>query len=476
MLELFIKGLLIGIVFGVPAGAIGALTIQRTLEGGFLYGFLTGMGSSVADVLYGIAGIFGITVITGFLNRYEVVCTIIGSILIILYGIVIIRKKYTKEQKVIKSGKTYLSGFGSAFAIAIMNPATVVSFMVAFTAFGLEQQYTMAEGSAVILGILIGTSAWWAFISFLTKWLREKFTDKLFVRMNVVLGALLILFGISMIIRCFFNTALSTRTPNVLNLESQSTMTSTALPETEQTVIMQNSTKIDGVMYRPDGDGPFPVVILTHGFAGNYTYITENIAKELSKAGFAAYAFNLRNPDTRSMKNTSVLTEAVTLNEVINQIKELNYVNPAELFLLGESQGGFDSAYVAANREDIKALVLYYPAFVLQDDAKDRNPGWNEPGYEFQDDTSFGVSAMYARDALSFDIYDEIDKFKNDVLIVHGTQDTVVPLSYSKRAVSVYDHAELKIIEGATHGFYSGNPFSVSTQYTIDFLRRQIKE
>lgn len=58
MLELFLKGLLIGIVFGVPAGAIGALTIQRTLEGGFLYGFLTGMGSSAADVLYGIVGIF----------------------------------------------------------------------------------------------------------------------------------------------------------------------------------------------------------------------------------------------------------------------------------------------------------------------------------------------------------------------------------------------------------------------------------
>ena len=31
----FLRGLLIGLVFGVPAGAIGALTIQRTLEKGF---------------------------------------------------------------------------------------------------------------------------------------------------------------------------------------------------------------------------------------------------------------------------------------------------------------------------------------------------------------------------------------------------------------------------------------------------------
>ena len=36
ILGYFFRGLLIGLVFGVPAGAIGALTIQRTLEKGFL--------------------------------------------------------------------------------------------------------------------------------------------------------------------------------------------------------------------------------------------------------------------------------------------------------------------------------------------------------------------------------------------------------------------------------------------------------
>lgn len=50
MAEYFWKGLLIGLIFGVPAGAIGALTIGRTLEKGFAAGFLTGMGSSAADM------------------------------------------------------------------------------------------------------------------------------------------------------------------------------------------------------------------------------------------------------------------------------------------------------------------------------------------------------------------------------------------------------------------------------------------
>ncbi len=87
------------------------------------------------------------------------------------------------------------------------------------------------------------------------------------------------------------------------------------------------------------------------------TYITGNIAKELAEAGFAAYAINLRNPDPRSMLNTSVLTEAATLNTVIYQIKALDCVDPEQVFLLGESQGGFVSAYAAAHREDIQALV-----------------------------------------------------------------------------------------------------------------------
>ena len=68
-IELLWKGLLIGLIFGVPAGAIGALSIQRTIERGFWTGLLTGMGSSVADLLYACIGVFGITLVTDFLKK-----------------------------------------------------------------------------------------------------------------------------------------------------------------------------------------------------------------------------------------------------------------------------------------------------------------------------------------------------------------------------------------------------------------------
>ena len=34
-MDFIIKGMLIGVIFGVPAGTIGALTIQRTMKQGF---------------------------------------------------------------------------------------------------------------------------------------------------------------------------------------------------------------------------------------------------------------------------------------------------------------------------------------------------------------------------------------------------------------------------------------------------------
>ena len=44
-----LKGICIGRLFGRPAGAAGALTVQRALAHGPRMGILTGLGASVAD-------------------------------------------------------------------------------------------------------------------------------------------------------------------------------------------------------------------------------------------------------------------------------------------------------------------------------------------------------------------------------------------------------------------------------------------
>ncbi len=197
-----IRGLIIGLIFGVPAGAIGALTIQRTLERGFWAGFITGSGSSAADVIYGCAGVFGIAAISNFLLANQVIIGVIGGILICLLGVFIFFKnKIPQKEKPTKGN--YIFCFTSSFMIAIMNPATILSFFIAFTSFDIETGLNLSSGIMLIAGILIGTMLWWAGLSFFVAIFRAKLTDKIYTWLNRILGTLMLVFGTVVIIRQF---------------------------------------------------------------------------------------------------------------------------------------------------------------------------------------------------------------------------------------------------------------------------------
>ena len=228
---------------------------------------------------------------------------------------------------------------------------------------------------------------------------------------------------------------------------------------TEELILKNGEDDIFGIMYLPVSvRNIYPTVILSHGFGGS-TANCEPYAEIFAANGFACYVLEFRGggPNSRSsgdMTEMSVLTEADDLTAVLEQVRALDYVDDSQVFLWGESQGGFVSSYVAARHADeVKALILFYPAFVLQDDARERYPN---PADIPETETLMGntLGAIYARDAMSFDIYDVIGDYKGDVLIIHGDQDPIVPLSYAERANGIYESSQLIVIPGAGHGFW----------------------
>lgn len=196
----FLRGLLIGLVFGVPAGAIGALTIQRTLERGFFAGLVTGAGSSAADLLYSCVGVFGITVVSDFLTAHQSVIRLVGGILILLLGMAILRKKELPAVKQdTKEAPVWF--FLSAFTAAMLNPATILSFMIAFTAFGISGDLNVPQAVALIVGILAGTLCWWCALSGVVAHFRRRVTGHIYRWLNRILGCLMALFGLIMIVQ-----------------------------------------------------------------------------------------------------------------------------------------------------------------------------------------------------------------------------------------------------------------------------------
>lgn len=95
MAVFFLRGVLIGLLFGVPAGAVGAMTVQRTWNYGIKAGLLTGFGSSVADCIYACVGAFGLTFISEFLLKYQTVINLAGEDWCCIWGSIscLVRKK-----------------------------------------------------------------------------------------------------------------------------------------------------------------------------------------------------------------------------------------------------------------------------------------------------------------------------------------------------------------------------------------------
>ena len=248
---------------------------------------------------------------------------------------------------------------------------------------------------------------------------------------------------------------------------------------TEEEVFCQNGpNRIAGTLYRPEErTGQQGIVILAHGLNGtaedNRTY-----ARMLAEAGIAVYAFDFcgGSNNGKSDGNTtsmSVKTEMTDLDCVVEKVKSWDWVDPDNVVLLGESLGGLVSSLTAAQREDIRALVLFYPAFSLEDDMHTLFGSLEN----IPDTFSFmgmELGRAFGEDLWDLDAYTRIEAYTGEVLIVHGTKDATVPYGYAKRACNHFAHARLCGIRGADHGFVNDDALEAMSE-TYAFLKEQMQ-
>ena len=248
---------------------------------------------------------------------------------------------------------------------------------------------------------------------------------------------------------------------------------------------------IYGVFYYPEGFDPaqtYPTVIMSHGLGSTAQMVERAKWPQAALAeGFVVYAFDFcggsRNSKSdKTFFEMSVMTEVSDLNAVMDFVMSQPYVDTDNLFLLGQSQGGFVSAMTAAGRaEEVKAMVLIYPALCLVDDLHEFIPDLSEVTGDTVETAMGTLGAVYALDAYDIDVMGTIAGYTGDVLIIHGLNDKTVPYSYSLEAVSTAyaeSASELVLITGkkSVHGFEmiydEGREYALSVG--MDFLNRHV--
>lgn len=224
---------------------------------------------------------------------------------------------------------------------------------------------------------------------------------------------------------------------------------------------------IRGTQYRPEGDN-LPIAVVSHGFMATQDTV-KGYAKALARAGFAAFCFDfcggsvIHGKSDGQTTQMSVLTEVQDLEAVLSYARGLSFTDENRVLLLGCSQGGFVSALTAAKKENkINRLALFYPALCIPDDARKGKMMFAKFDPAAIPET-FSCGPMklgrcYVQDVIGLDPYEQIVAFDGDVLLVHGTKDAIVPVSYSEKAFASYENrstgsVQYVCIKNGTHGF-----------------------
>lgn len=246
--------------------------------------------------------------------------------------------------------------------------------------------------------------------------------------------------------------------------------------ETRDLTVDAGEHTLFGQLLIPQGvSRKLPTVIVSHGLNSNGKNAKDLIGASLAMSGFQVYCYDfyggsLHSASGGNMWDMTVFTEKADLNAVIEKIKTLDTTDTDNLFLLGESQGGFVTGITAAEHPEIKAVIEYYPAYCIPEDARRRHGSVDK----IPERENFGGSQLgraYSESVWDYDVYSVIPAYKGPVLIIHGDNDKVVDISYGKRAADVYDHAEFVTLPGEIHGF-TGAGRKKAAELTYDFLQR----
>ena len=97
ILDLLLKGLIIGIVVSAPLGPVGVLCIQRTLNKGRWFGFVTGVGAALSDICYALITGYGMSFMDELILKHHIFLQVVGSIMLLAFGIYTFRSNPVKS-------------------------------------------------------------------------------------------------------------------------------------------------------------------------------------------------------------------------------------------------------------------------------------------------------------------------------------------------------------------------------------------
>ena len=268
-----------------------------------------------------------------------------------------------------------------------------------------------------------------------------------------------------------------------------------------QIAYLSDGLRISGIMNVSKGKGPFPLIILNHGYINpRYYTVGRGLKREqdyLARAGYVVIHPDFRNhgdsdtdPDN-SLKMYIGYTEDV-LN-LISAVKksDFKFINKEKIGMLGHSMGGGIALNIISTKPGlVKAYVLLAPTSI---DYKDNYERWikkRHPEEEERVAAKYGppesrekIRKLYGTPFTNPRFWNGLsvryllDNISDPVMVHHGTADESVPIAWSEKLVKELKKRN-KVIEfytykGEKHEFIG--QWGIAMKRTVEFFDSYLK-
>lgn len=210
-------------------------------------------------------------------------------------------------------------------------------------------------------------------------------------------------------------------------------------------------------LHRPDRPGPYPAIIMCHGFTGHRIEcngVFVKCARRLADSGIAAFRFDCRfsgesDGDFHDMTISGEVSDAV---QAVDALIAQPGIDRKRLGILGFSMGGTVAPLTAAARTDIRSMVLWAPVAWPEKQFADRSTELLAAA-ETLDIGGYVLGRGFAEDLRNHHPTDAAKAWGGPIRIIRGTEDLAVTEEAARSYLEGPSRREFFAIEGADHGW-----------------------
>ena len=197
LLYTILRVLVVGIVISAPMGPVGVLCIQRTLNRGRLAGFYTGVGAAISDFCYCLLTCFGLSLIEDLITRNQTIIQLVGSLVLVGFGIYLFRKKPVPGIKNdLSSGASPKNDILTGFLFTASNPLIIFLIIGVFARLNfLEAGMVWYHYVAGFIFIILGALLWWWGTTWCVNKVRAHFNLRSMWLINRITGTIILIFA-----------------------------------------------------------------------------------------------------------------------------------------------------------------------------------------------------------------------------------------------------------------------------------------